>query len=83
MMMRWLGKWVIVALSLGWLAWELWTNLDDLLGLDPDRSTWPLTWIITTYVAPIVYFPAVCLLAGWLIWHFWPGRTHKIGRAHV
>jgi hypothetical protein len=48
-----------------WLIWELWSNFDH------DPNTWPLTWVIVTYVPAWITLPAVLILALWLPYHFW------------
>lgn len=59
-------KWLILALTLAWLTWEL------IAAYDTSADTWPLTHLIIKYVPPWIYFPAALLLAGFLVWHFWP-----------
>lgn len=59
-------KWLILALTLAWLVWEL------IAAYDGSASTWPLTHLIIKYLPPWIYFPAALLLAAFLVWHFWP-----------
>lgn len=59
-------KWLILALTIAWLAWEL------IAAYDGSASTWPLTHLIIKYLPPWIYFPAALLLAAFLVWHFWP-----------
>jgi hypothetical protein len=58
-------KWAIAALTLGWLAWELVANFDH------DPGTWPLTWVIVTYLPWWIYLPAAVILGAWIPFHFW------------
>jgi hypothetical protein len=37
-------KWLILGLTLAWLAWEL------VAAFDGSPSTWPLTQVVVTYV---------------------------------
>jgi hypothetical protein len=61
-------KWLIAALFLAWLGWEL------IAAFDRDPHTWPLTHVIVTYVPAWIYMPAALLLAVWLPWHLWSNR---------
>jgi hypothetical protein len=65
-------KWLILALTLAWLAWEL------IAAYDGSPDTWPLTHLVIKYLPPWIYFPAAVLLAAFLVWHFWP--TGRSGR---
>lgn len=58
-------KWLILTLTLAWLAWELVASFDDT------SSTWPLTQLIVHYLPPWLYLPAAVVLAAWLPWHFY------------
>src|SRR3569832_2161111 len=67
-----MGKWLIVALSIAWLGWEL------IAAFDGDPHTWPLSQVITTYLPPWLYVSLAVLVAGWLPWHLWSyGRRHS------
>jgi hypothetical protein len=57
-------KWLIVALTIAWLGWEM------VAVLDSNPSTWPLTQIVVTYVPAYITLPAALILAVWLPWHF-------------
>lgn len=64
-------KWLILHLTILWTVWEL------VAAFDQNRSTWPLTQIVITYLPWWVYMPAAVVLAVWLPWHFWTsGRRH-------
>jgi Flp pilus assembly protein TadB len=64
-------KWLIVALFLAWLSWEL------IAAFDGSKATWPLTQIIVTYLPAWIYLPAALLLAVWLPWHLWSNRKRR------
>jgi hypothetical protein len=64
-------KWLIVALSLLWLGWELYAANDH------DPHTWPLTEVIVRKVPAYITLPAALLLAVWLPWHFWSAYRAK------
>jgi hypothetical protein len=57
-------KWLIVALTLAWLAWEL------IAAFDGSDATWPLTQIVTTYVPWWLAMPGAVALAVWIVPHF-------------
>lgn len=57
-------KWLIVALSVLWVLWEL------ISAGDGNKDTWPLTQILIHYLPPEVVIPAAVLLAAWLPIHF-------------
>jgi hypothetical protein len=58
-------KWLIVALFLAWLGWEL------IAAFDHDPHTWPLTQILITYVPAWLTIPAALILGVWLPIHLW------------
>jgi hypothetical protein len=60
-----MGKWLIVVLSIAWIAWEL------IAAFDGDPHTWPLSEVITTYLPPWLYRSLAVLVAVWLPWHLW------------
>lgn len=71
-------KWLILALTLVWLAWEL------IAAYDGSPDTWPLTHLVIKYLPPWIYFPAAVLLAAFLVWHFWPtGRSGRHTRRKI
>jgi hypothetical protein len=57
-------KWLIVVLSLTWLAWEL------IAAFDSNSHTWPLTRVIVAYVPWPVTALAIAVLIAWLPLHF-------------
>jgi hypothetical protein len=70
-------KWGIAALTLAWLAWELWAAFDT------SQDTWPLTQIVVTYVPAWLYLPGALVLAVWLPWHFWTNWKRQPGRTNI
>jgi hypothetical protein len=64
-------KWLVAALTLAALGWEL------VAAYDHDPGTWPLTWIIRAYVPWWIYWPATILLGAFLIWHFSPANRGR------
>jgi hypothetical protein len=68
-------KWLIVWLTLAWLAWEIPSAADH------DPHTWPLTEVVVTYVPAYITLPAVLLLVIWLPWHFVTNYRAKSRRA--
>jgi hypothetical protein len=57
-------KWLILALTIAWLAWEL------IAAFDGSSYTWPLTEVVVTYVPPYITLPAIGILVVWLPAHF-------------
>lgn len=57
-------KWLILGLTLAWLAWELPAAFDN------NADTYPLTQLIVEYVPPWITIPAAAILAVWLPLHF-------------
>jgi hypothetical protein len=64
-------KWLIVALSAAWLAWELYAANDH------DPHTWPLTYVLVHYLPAWLTIPAALILGVWLPWHLWTEYRKK------
>jgi hypothetical protein len=68
---RFTGKWLIVALSIAWLGWELFAAF----GHDP--GNWPLTEVVVSYVPWPITAAGIAVLCVWLPWHFWTNYREK------
>jgi hypothetical protein len=61
---RQLGKWTVGVLFVLFVVWELWAALDNT------QTTWPLTWLVITYVPWWVTAVVLAVFCPWLVYHF-------------